>query len=433
MGVSLRRLFGISERVRVLTATDGRDILLNDPAGWEVQQPWLWWDGPAGGDGTGGPFGNPPPGADYGGRWLASVPGVSFCTSLISSAIAGMPWQVFRGWEQLPTPAWLTDPQNTRPDGRRLASAPGLNDVKLSAVEFYTEWITSALWWGDGYIWSPLPPNADGSLRPPMWILNPNLVSIDGDPDNRHYYVEGFDGEPVQIPAEQLIHLRGEPPYSKGHGHGVLTRHLADLGLAAEVRRYAYGQYRSGVPAGYIESSQPNLTKDKAAELQTAWMAQHGGARRIAVLNATTKFVPLNVTPLDAQLDLARTWALRDIAMSFHIPPFKLGVPGDTSTYANVESRNIDYRADSLMPWVRRIESCLDAQFPLGTELRINTDSILRADMGTRFGAYNIGIPLGIYTRDEARAKEGLPPLGAVADPQLPTDTPPSDGTQVTP
>jgi HK97 family phage portal protein len=434
--VSLRKLFGMQERVRVLTATDGRDILLNSPAGWEIQQPWLWWDGPAGGDGTGGPWGNPPPGAGSPGQWLVSVPGVSFCTSLISSAIAGLPWRVYRGaWEQLDTPAWIDDPQGLRPDGRKHAGAPGVNAVKLSAVEFWTEWITSALWWGDGYAWSPLL-GADGSPRPPMWILNPNLVSIDGDPGNRHYYVEDANGDPHEIPPEQLMHLRGEPSYGKGHGHGVLTRHLADLGLAAQVRTYAAGQYRSGIPAGYLKSSQPHMDSTQAGALRDKWLATHGAsaARSIAVLNATTEFVPLAVTPLDAQLDMARTWSLRDIAMAFHVPAYKLGVPGDTSTYANVESRNIDYRQDSLMPWIRRIESCLDAEFPLGTELRVNTDALLKADTATRFAAYSVGLDKGIFTRDEVRAREGLPPLGTAADPNLPNTPPaPPDLTKGTP
>ena len=29
----------------MLYATDGRDILHNDPDGWEISQPWLWWTG----------------------------------------------------------------------------------------------------------------------------------------------------------------------------------------------------------------------------------------------------------------------------------------------------------------------------------------------------------------------------------------------------
>jgi hypothetical protein len=120
---------------QVHTATDGRDILLNTPDGWEVDQPWLWWDGPAGGDGTGGPFGNPPPGA--GGGWSGSggylaVPAFLQCTNLIAEQIAAMPWQVYGAdGTRTDTPAWIADPHNARLDAR----SPGLDDpqVRLSS------------------------------------------------------------------------------------------------------------------------------------------------------------------------------------------------------------------------------------------------------------------------------------------------------------
>src|SRR4051812_20729750 len=115
-----RRNVALAERaprVRMLGATDGRDLLVNNPAGWEVAQPWLWWAGPANGNGTGGPFGNPPPGAnDPSG--LFSLPAVSRATSIICDTIAGLPWHIFKGWDVQDTPSWISDPQNLARDGR---------------------------------------------------------------------------------------------------------------------------------------------------------------------------------------------------------------------------------------------------------------------------------------------------------------------------
>ena len=87
---------------QIHTATDGRDILLNDPDGWEVEQPWLWWDGPADGDGTGGPWGNPPPGAEFAAPTMhgTTLPAVTRSVQLLTQ-IAAMPWKTVRGREQL--------------------------------------------------------------------------------------------------------------------------------------------------------------------------------------------------------------------------------------------------------------------------------------------------------------------------------------------
>jgi HK97 family phage portal protein len=391
--------------VNILTATDGRDILLNQPDGWEIDQPQLWWLGPSGGDGTGGPIGNPPPGAG-GPYWgMAALPAVTRCTSIIADTIAGLPWVVIRGaYDLQSTPTWIADPQVLRLDGRTLGSVDPL-DVRLSAVEFWTNWITSALWLGDGFIYCPVLDKA-GQPKPPMWTLHPDLVSIENG---------GYDVNGVTIPPENILHLRGEPPYSvDGKGTGVLTRHGPDLGLAITVTSYAQSMYRSGVPAGFLKSTQPNLKQAQADALKTSWMAAHGsGARSIAVLNATTDFTPIQISPVDSALDLAKTWSLRDIAMMFGVPAYMLGVPVSSDTYANVESRMIELRQFTHLNWIRRIESTLDARFPAGTSLKIKSAGLERADTKTRYEAYKLGIDGGWLTVDDVRLLEDMAPLEA--------------------
>lgn len=408
---------------QIHTATDGRDILQNSPDGWEHDQRWLWWTGPAGGDGSGGPYGNPPPGAGdpYG---LTCLPAVTRCTSIICDTIGGLPWHVFKGYEQQKTPRWIWDPQLLRPDGRAVKLADGSEIVMpppepgtvLSAVEFWTQWLVAALWFGDGYVFAPNRDKETGQPAGHLYQLNPAAVTIEsrtgeawggGEATGMGYWVNG-----VRLPEDMVMHLRGMPPYENGQALGVIDKHGADLGLAATVRTYAAGVYGTGVPAGYLKVSAPNITEQQATDLKARWMAQHGSSRRsIAVLNATTEFHPISVSPIDAQLDLARTWSLRDVALAFGVPPYMLGVPGDASTYANVESRMTELRTFTLLPWIRRIESTLDAQFPQGTELKIRTDATLRADTSTRFSAYETALRSGWLTVDEVRAMEDRPPL----------------------
>jgi HK97 family phage portal protein len=368
-----------------------------------VDQPWLWWLGPQGSDGTGGPFGAPLTGDDPNG--LGTLPAVSRCTSIICDTIAGLPWKVYKGeyTEQL-APDWITDPQSSRIDGRVVGGTTPW-DTRYSAVEFWTNWITAALWWGDGYIYVPVRDNA-GAPKPPLWQLHPFDVKIDKATGT--YSVGG-----TRLPSGSIIHLRGAGPYKDWHGNGVLQVNGADLSLAATIRQYAASVFTSGVPAGYLRSSQPSMTEDQAVALKATWMKAHGNAKRsIAVLNSTTEFHPISISPVDAQLALAREWGLRDIALAFGIPPYMLGVPGDSSTYANVESRLIELRTFSLLPWIRRIESVLDSEFPRGTSLKIKSDALLRADTASRYAAYESGLRAGWLTVDEVRELEDRPPLG---------------------
>ena len=411
-----RALREVVEARQMLYATDGREILHNDPDGWEISQPWLWWNGPAGGDGTGGPWGNPPPGANGTGRGV--MPGVSYCTNLIAGTLAGLPWRVQSGSTRLATPPWIADPQLARPDARFGRVGGPTPALQMSVVDFRTQWITSALWFGDGYIWCPVR-DSSGQPVPPLWHLAPSRVKI----ENGRYYLEG--GRPdvvfgtgavseVEIPAEQLIHLRGNPPYCQGHGSGVIDLHGAELGLAAAVRGYALGQFRSGIPSGYLKVNGPNPTQAQVDDLKSKWMAQHGtGRRSIAVLNATTDFNPISIAPIDAQLDLARQWSLRDIGLAFGVPASFLGIPGDSSTYSNVESRFIELRTYTLLNWIRRIEAALGAEFAYGTDVKIVTAGLERGDTTSRYTDYKIALDAGFMTVAEVRELEDLPPLDA--------------------
>ena len=86
-------------------------------------------------------------------------------------------------------------------------------------------------------------------------------------------------------------------------GMVCLPCNAADIGLAATIRSYAASVFTSGVPAGYLKSSQPSMTPDQAISLKASWMKAHGNARRsIAVLNATTEFHPISLNPVDAGL-----------------------------------------------------------------------------------------------------------------------------------
>ena len=149
-------------------------------------------------------WGNPPPGAEPS-AWYATLPAVTRCTSIIADTLAGLPWHVLKGYDQLPTPDWLTDPQAVRLDGRVVAGDLDA-EVRLSAVEFYTNWVTAALWLGDGYIYVPVRDSA-GQPKPPLWQLHPLDVAIR---DGRYYVGE------VELAAGSILHLRGEPRTGAG-------------------------------------------------------------------------------------------------------------------------------------------------------------------------------------------------------------------------
>lgn len=411
------------------TATDGRDVLFNDPDGWEIDQPWLWWTGDSDRNPIAGQtFGNPIPGAEYAGGYQGhSLPVVDRCLQLTADKIATMPWKVYRGRDRLDTPSWIADPQALARDGRR--PFIGTMDVRFSAVEFWAQYLRSLLLEGEGIAYTPRLRDDDdqptGPIIAPCYILNPRHVEIVGgryavpDPDSE-------DGWEYLDPRE-LVVTRWIVRPGKRRGIGVLQAHLADLLNAQNLRAYADNLLQRGVPNGYLKSSKPDLDQTRADELKANWMRAHGGnVKSIAVLNATTEFVPITINPQAMQyVEMAKLsdW---NICHLFGVPPTKLGLSlGSSLQYSTLESANAEYVQDGLMNIARRVESAIDAALASGTSMKIDFNQLMRADTTARFAAYQVGLTAGFLTVDEVRALEDLPPLPASApaiSPATPTD-----------
>lgn len=400
-----------SASVNTHTATDGRDLLVNDPDGWEVERPWLWWDGPASGTGTGGPFGNPPPGAFGGPKSYTALPVFMQCTALISEQIAAMPWQVFRDGVKESPPSWVADPMAARLDGRVPALDVPL--VRLSAPEFWAQVITSLLWFGEAFVYTPR--NDAGSIIAPLWILHPDDVDL--DTSTGRYYIDGGEFGPEFLEERDVIVIRGHMKPGSQRGIGVVRLFRDELRLATAVRGFALNTYRSGIPAGYLKVNQPDLTPERARALQTMWMKQHGGElKRIAVLNSVTEFHALDVDhQTGALLDMLKVTAW-EICTMFGVPTSKVGLSvSDSMTYNNAQDDDARFVKDTLRVWVDRIEHAITNRLPGNAYLKVNLDSYLRANTTDRFAAYALALDpeSGWMTRDEVRALEDLPALGA--------------------
>lgn len=334
-----------------------------------------------------------------------SLPAVSRALGLIVDSIASMPWAVYRGRTRLDEPLWLRDPQNAQGDRRVMSML--LPDPR-PVVAFRSEMLASLVMHGEAFLYQP---NLDeaGYPLPPGFLLNPlDVVSIteNGRPTGR-FKVGQNDLDPAR-----LLHILGRAPYSvEGRGQGVLTRHLDTLGMAAAVRQAVTGAYRSGVPNGYLKVTTPGTTQEQATNLRNAWMAAHGYARSIAVLNSTTEFHPISWSLSDLAAIEMGAFTDREVAHAFGMSAHYLDVPGDSTTYANVQDRAIDFRTFTLLPWVRLVESALETWLPAGTTLKIKLEGLERANLTTRDTSYTARLANGIMTVDEVRELEDLPPL----------------------
>ena len=278
--------------------------------------------GPAGGDGTGGPFGNPltnddPAGASRAWRRCAR------CTASSATRSPGLPWHVAAASiERLPLPGLDRGPAGAAASIAAWSTRPRCGRSRLSAVEFWAQWISAALWFGDGYVYVPVRDEA-GAPKPPLWQLHPQDVTIDGGT----YWVGDMPlpaglGDP---PARHAA-VYGRPRARRDHTHG------AELGLAGDGARLRGGRVHDRGAGRLSEELAPIMTPEQAddAEGEVA-----GAARRREALDRGAE----RDDRVHADLR-SRRWTrssrprvngrLRDIALAFGVPAYMLGVPGDS-------------------------------------------------------------------------------------------------------
>lgn len=407
------------------------DILVNNPDGWmsDGQHGPVWWLGLDSG-GLASPIG---PNGPWGfGASAAGLPVVTRATSLITSPLTAAPFRQIDLGDGSPQTRvrFLTDPMLLRPDARFVDNVyPAV--TKLPRSEFWASWIRSACWWGVGGFICQEDQNGlpmAGTLR----LVDPALLSTvrdeggvlvwelsagTGDPqDDAQFDRDGY----LQLgrTVYRLVTLRNphSPVDSEGRSMGVFEMNPQAFGISRQVGDYTSGTFRSGVPAGYLKvdgAVGSELTRDQADELRVTWMDHHGGDRRsIAVLNAYTEFVPLNLSPVDAALGEVKRLSIADVAYAFALSPDNLSVSlSGSATYSNVRDHFQDLKDFGLAAWIAAVEDVLSALLAGSSGVKVNLDGFANPPAADRFAAYKVAVDMGLLTIEECRQLEGLGPL----------------------
>lgn len=420
---------------RSVYARTPNDFLVNDPDGFPSDfAPTMWWYGLDSGGGS-YPIG---PNGPWSSAYGAGLPVVTRATSLITGPLSAAPFRVLEagfGGQPLGRPRWVTDPMLLRPDARFTESVyPEV--VQLPRGLFWGEWVRSACWWGQGgfiCIEDETGQPLAGTLR----LVDGRMLSTTRDGDGALRWVLGSDGPsdeqavfdrdgylslgPIRY---RIVVLRNphSPVDAEGMSAGVFAMNPSAFKLAGQVDTYASGTFRSGIPAGYLKVQTPGLQQEQASELKTRWMAAHGGDRRsIAVLNATTEFVPLNLSPVDAALGEVKRLNIADVAFAFALDPDVLGAGlSNSSTYRNATEFWQRHKDFGLAPWIAAVEDTLSALLPGTQSVKVDLDRFANPPASERFATYKTALDAGILTVDEVRELEGLPPMPEQEKPQIP-------------
>jgi len=140
-------------------------------------------------------------------------------------------------------------------------------------------------------------------------------------------------------------------------------------------------------------------------------------AGRPMVLEGGTKWQQLTINPEDAQMLQSRGFSVEEVCRFFGVPPHMVGhTQNSTSWGTGLEQQTLGFQKFTLRRRLKRIEQASEKQLLTPTEraegitIEFNLEGLLRADSAARASFYATMVQNGIYTRNEVRALENMPP-----------------------
>lgn len=223
-----------------------------------------------------------------------------------------------------------------------------------------------------------------------------------------------------EVDPSDIIGFEGWHSGIRHHGARIIRTALA---LEAAARRYA----DNPAPIERLRNvSTYEMDDEEIADLIAKYKASRN-AEGVSYTNAGIEVDQVGWDAAQLQLVEARQFTAAMIANLVGVPSHLIAgaaaAAGGSITYANVSQENRAFIDYGLKPLARSIEARLSLSdaatsawtnqvTPRGTVIRFNFDALLRGNPLERAQLYQILIPLGVLTVDEARAMEDLTPTG---------------------
>lgn len=326
------------------------------------------------------------------------------CIKIISETIGYLPWHVYQNGVK-----GLHDSAHSLDDV--LYRAPNL---ELNSFIYKELIISHALSWGNSC--SEIERSRYGEVVN-LWPIDPSKVEPDRDSAGRLVYP--VVGGPT-LEAKDVFHVRG-PSRDGINGYSVAGMAKQSIGLGLATEAFGASFFGNGAIPGLVihDDGQAKLGEDGVKNLLKSWNKKHKGPLgrgKTEYLDKGLSVEAIGIPPGDSQFLETRTFQLLEMCRWFRVPPHKLAELA-RSTHTNIESQNIEFVTDAIMPWVSRCEREADFRL-LGREgakkyyTKMNVMGLLRGDSKARGEFYRLLYNLGVISIDEIRDYEDMDLIG---------------------
>lgn len=347
---------------------------------------------------------------------------VAACLNLIASDVATLPLKVKK------QAGSRLDDATDRPEWSLLMSRPNPDHT---AYEFRQMVTAQAVLRGTGYAFKMR--NSAGETRE-LWPLMTREVQPRRVGTRLVYHVNAYDGAIAgEFEANRLLRVRNMM-WDGMTGLDRLKTARENIGLASAAAGTQGKAFSNGTRMpGYWTTD--NSLDDEAVErlaeqLQAATTGSN--AYKSPLVDMGVNYKPTGQSFQDAQLVEARKHQIIEVCAAFGVVPAVLGIDDKTQAFASVEAMMRWHLQHTLRPWLTAWEQALDRDVLDGADgpymAKFDTSDMEKASTADRAQSYRDLVELGVMTRNEARALEGLPPLEGLDEPLTPLNM--QDGTK---
>ena len=240
-------------------------------------------------------------------------------------------------------------------------------------------------------------------------ILDPDVLRAHQDrATGKMVYQTPSEGE---IPTEQIWHTRAYRLPGRPFGLSPIQYASTQINTDAAIQTFALGYFQDAPHPSSVLTSDQSINQEQARTIKERLIAAVNG-REPLVLGAGLKFAGLSISPEESQFLATQKLGVAGIARIFGVPPEMIAAEaGNSMTYANIESKGIDFLTYSIQPWITRLEAAIAPLMQGKRHARFDTSALLRTDLMTQIKAGAIAVASKQEDPDEVRAWRDLAPL----------------------
>ena len=268
------------------------------------------------------------------------------------------------------------------------------------------------LTWGNCY--AEIVRNGYGDIVE-LWPIAPNRINPYIENGEILYSVR-VGSEEKTLPREKILHIPGLG-FDGLVGYSVISMARKSIGLGMALETFGSLYFGQGTHPSAIVTH-PGQAKDPGAmrKAVSEVYAGLGKSQQIMLLEDGMTFERVGIPPEDSQFLESRQFQIPEIARWFNLPPHKLK-DLTKSSFSNIESEQISFVTDSILPWLIRFEQHYNMQllteteqFKQGIYTRHNVDGLMRGNSTDRSNYYKAMFGTGAMTINEIREKESWDP-----------------------